>query len=499
MIDYALYCRLKQLNEQGLSSVQIGQMIGINEKTVRKWLEKKNYTQRKKSAHSSKLDPFNHQIEQWLGQADFTAVQIYQKLQKVGYDGGRSILGDYLRRIRPRHHRAYQTLHFAPGEAAQVDWGACQGIQIGGTRRRLSFLCVVLCHSRHLFVQCFLQERIEHLLAGLSQAFTFFGGIPHSIIVDNMKTAVNKHRIGQAPEFHPRFVDFCRHFGTQPVACTPRRPNEKGRVESAVGYIKGNFFNGRDLSQLPSDAPLESINALIRVWLDEIANARQHRETRSRPCDMLPTDQAAMLPLNLNLADTAVTLTAYANNRCRVVCETNRYSVPPALSQKQVTLHRGHDRIGIYYQGKLVASHLRSYERYKDIVDPEHQRELIEQYHRSRADSERLAFEALDPIAPIWLTNLGQHHPNSLHHIRQILRLTDLHGTSAVAHALRQSHDFSIYTWHTVQNLIERQMRGDQPLPQPMAPTASSRPLLELRLPSPDLSIYPGNPPSSHP
>lgn len=494
MIDYSLYCRIKQLDQQGHSAVQIGSMLEINEKTVRKWLDAKTFTQRKESSGTSKLDAFKPQIEQWLGQADFTAVQIYQKLQKIGYGGGRSILGDHLRRIRPRNHRAYQTLHFSPGEAAQIDWGSYQGMQIGGTRRRLSFLCVVLCHSRYLFFQCFAQERIEHLLAGLWQAFTFFGGVPQSLIVDNMKTAVNQHRIGQSPEFNPRFVDFCRHFGTQPVACTPRRPNEKGRVESAVGYIKGNFFNGRDLTQLPSDAPLESINSLARVWLDEIANSRQHRETRLRPCDCLASDQAAMPPVNLNAVDTGVTLTAYANNRCRVVCETNRYSVPPALSQKQVSLHRSHDRISIYHQGKLIASHPRSYDRHKDIVDPEHQRELIEQYRRSRADSERLTFEALDPIAPIWLTNLGQHHPNALHHIRQILRLADLHGTPAVARALAQSHDFGIYTWHTVQNLIEQQLRGKQPLAQPMSPTEASRPLLDLRLPEPDLSHYLGNP-----
>ncbi len=501
MIDYAAYCLIKQHAANGHSSPQIAAMTGMNEKTVRKWLRKKAYQQRKALPRGSKLDAFKTQIAEWLGQADFTTVQIYQKLQKLGYTGGRSIVGEHLRVIRPRHHRAYQTLHFAPGEAAQVDWGTYESVQIGGTRRRVSFLCVVLCHSRYLYVECFLQERIEHVLAGLDHAFTYFGGVPRSIIVDNMKTAVNEHRPGQAPVFNPRFMDFCRHFATQSVACTPRRPNEKGRVESAVGYIKGNFFNGHDLRQLPADAPLESLNAQLRIWLDEIANKREHRELKARPCDVLAADQAAMLPLNLNPVDTGVTLTARVTNRCRVVCETNRYSVPPELSQKQIILHRSHERISIYHQSKLMASHVRHYGRYQDIMDPEHQSALLQQHQRSRADSERLAFEALDPVAAIWLVNLARHHPNGTHHIRQILRLADLHGTPAVARALRESHDFCIYTWHTVQNLLERHLRGQLPAAQPMAPTASSRPLLELRLPGPDLSHYPGNPspPSSEP
>ena len=494
MMDYATYCRIRQLDREGHSSAQIARMLTMNEKTIRKWLAKKDYQQRKAPARGSKLDAFKPQIAQWIGQADFTTVQIYQKLQKAGYNGGRSILGEYMRRIRPRHQRAYQTLRFEPGEAAQIDWGSYGSVQIGNTRRRVSFLTVVLCHSRLLYAECFVQERIEHLLAGLDHAFARFGGVPRRLIVDNMKTAVIEHRPGQAAVFNARFVDFCRHFATDPQACTPKRPNEKGRVESAVGYIKGNFFNGRDLDALPAEAPLESLNAQLRLWLEETANRRQHRETRARPCDLLAAEQAAMLPLNANAPDIAVTLTARVTNRCRVVCETNRYSVPPELSQKQVTLRRSHDRIVIYYQHKLMASHCRSYQRHAEILDPEHQIALLNQYQRTRADARRLLFEELDPVAPLWLLNLAKHHPNTDHHIRQILLLADLHGKPAVAHALRQSHDFAIYTWHTVQNLLQRQLRGELPAAGPMAPTSATRPLLELRLPSPDLSHYPGNP-----
>jgi transposase len=493
MIDYATYCRIRLKAAEGHSSARIAQEVGLNEKTVRKWLAKKGYQARETAVRESKLQPFKSTIKHWIEQADFTTVQIYQKLKKVGYEGGRSIVGGYMRKIRPRRHRAYQTLHFAPGEAAQVDWGTYGSLKIGSTRRRVSFLCVVLCHSRMLYFECFLQESLEHVMAGLANAFAYFQGVPHTLIVDNMKTAVSSHRLGCAPKYNARLQDFCRHYGASLSACTPFRPNEKGQVESGVGYVKGNFFNGRDLDALPADVPLASLNAHARQWLEETANVRGHRELNARPRDVFPVEQAALLPLNANPCDTGQLVCVRVTNRCRVHCETNRYSVPAVCSQKQIQLHRYHDRLNFYYQGKLVATHPRSYDRHQQIVDPEHLREILDYQRRCQAAREQLAFEALDPVAPVWLANLRQFHPNHLHHLRQILRLSDLHGCGAVARALRQSHDFNIYTWHTVQNLIERHLRGELPAPQPMSATAATRPLLEIRLPGPDLSQYPGH------
>lgn len=495
MIPYAQYCQIQELARQGFSNTKIAAQSGINEKTVRKWREKKSYHQRTGTKRPSKLEAYKPLIAQWLGQADFTIVQILGRLRKEGYQGGRSILSDYIAQIRPKTHRAYQSVQYAPGEAAQIDWGNYESLQIGETRRRLSFLCVVLCHSRMLYVEAFLQERIEHVLGGLCNAFAYFGGVPHSLIVDNMKTAVIEHRPGCAPKFNTRFHDFCHHFGSAPHACTPRAPFQKGRVESGVQYTKGNFFHGRDLSQLPRDTPLESLNAQLRAWMEETANVREHKETRRRPIDLLSAERAAMHPVNLNPCDTGQLVTARVTNRCRVHCDGNRYSVPPAYSQKQIQLHRYHDRLCFYHQGKLIARHPRSYDRGQQIVDADHQQALIDQHARGKAAADHLAFEALSDLAPLWLQNLRLLQPNALHHLRQILRLCELHSEADIAWALEESHRYEVYTWSCVSHLLERRHRQErQPPPIPMAPTAASRGLLELRLPGPDLSRYPGNP-----
>lgn len=493
MIEYARYCQIKELAAQGFSDAKIAAHTGLNEKTVRKWRRRPSYHQRRGAPRESKLDPFKPTVARWLAEADFTVVQVYQRLLKEGYGGGRSIVGDYIRSVRPKTHRAYRTLHFEPGEAAQVDWGAYGSLQVGTARRRLSFLCVVLCSSRMMYVEAFVQERIEHVLGGLDNAFAYFGGVPRALIVDNMKTAVTEHRPGCPPKFNARFLDFCGHFGTSPRACTPRAAWEKGRVEAGVGYVKGSFFNGRDLGGLPAGRPLESLNALLRLWMEETANVRQHRETGRRPLDLSGAERAAMLPLNPNPCDTGQTVTARVTNRCRVHCDGNRYSVPPAYSQKQVHLHRSYDRLCLYYQGRLIARHARCYERGRQIVDPEHEAALIEQQGRGLAARDVLAFESMGPLAAVWLANLQRHHPNHLHHVRRVLRMRDLHGEETVLRALEESGRFGVYTWPAVGHLIECWQRAaGRPAPAAMAPTASSRALLEIRLPRPDLSHYPG-------
>ena len=108
------------------------------------------------------------------------------------------------------------------------------------------------------------------------------GGVPSKIMVDNLKSAVLQRLAGTAPVFNPRYHDFARHHGFTIVPCNVGRGNEKGRVESGVGYVKKNFLHGIE----PTD--FNSIQAAAQVWLDTIANVRIHGETQPRPAGTRP-------------------------------------------------------------------------------------------------------------------------------------------------------------------------------------------------------------------
>ena len=201
-----------------------------------------------------------------------------------------SILKEFVRRVRPVRKPAYLTLEFAPGECAQVI-GAAVVVSVGGTRRRLSFFVLVFCYSRRMYLEFTLGQGMEHFLACHQQAFEACGGVPGKIMIDNLKTGVLSHRLGERAQFHPRYLDLAAHYGFRPVACAVRKPNEKGRVENGVGYVKKNFLAGLEL---PSFA---AVNPAAEQWLRTVANVRIHGETRRKPLEMFEEEKPRLKAL----------------------------------------------------------------------------------------------------------------------------------------------------------------------------------------------------------
>jgi len=126
-------------------------------------------------------------------------------------------------------------------------------------------------------VEFTVSQTMEHFLACHEHAFTALGGVPSKIMVDNLKSAVLQRLAGAAPVFNPRYLDFARHHGFAIEACNVARGNEKGRVESGVGYVKKNFLHGLELTDF------STIHAAAQVWLDTIANVRITAKRNSDP------------------------------------------------------------------------------------------------------------------------------------------------------------------------------------------------------------------------
>src|SRR5438552_1063610 len=121
--------------------------------------------------------------------------------------------------------------------------------------------------GRQMFVEFTVSQTMEHFLACHAHAFAALG-VPSKIMVDNLKSAVLQRLAGAAPVFNPRYLDFARHHGFAIEACNVARGNEKGRVESGVGYVKKNFLHGLELTDF------STIHAAAQVWLDTVANVR---------------------------------------------------------------------------------------------------------------------------------------------------------------------------------------------------------------------------------
>src|SRR5262249_52313908 len=301
----------------------------------------------------SKLDPFKPEIVRMLERYPYSAAQVFQRLREQGFAGGYSLVKAYVCTVRPRRQAAFLTLAFAPGECAQVDWGSFGSVRVGQTQRRLSFFVMVLCYSRMLYVEFTVSQTMEHFLACHQQAFEFFGGIPHKVMVDNLKSAVLHRALGETPVFNPKYLDFATHHGFTIAPCNVGKGNEKGRVENGVGYVKKNFLAGLELPDF------SALNPAARQWLDMVANVRLHSETREQPVQAWHTDRPYLSPLPMHPFDIATVSQVRASRQFRITLDTNRYSVPAHYAGQALTLKTYPDRLCLYHGDTLIARHAR--------------------------------------------------------------------------------------------------------------------------------------------
>jgi transposase len=488
MIDYDLYCKMMHLKRnEGLNAAQIADALAVDVRTVRKWLQRNAFAPRTGLQRAGKLDPFKREIGRLLEAHPYSAMQIHQRICQQGFAGGYTIVKDYVRKVRPPKVRAFLTLSFAPGECAQVDWGSYGTVAVGAALRRLSFFVMVLCYSRMMYVQFTVSQTMEHFLDCHQNAFEYFGAVPKRVMVDNLKSAVLKRIVGQAPVFNPRYLDFAAHCGFDITACNVGKGNEKGRVENGVGYVKKNLLAGLDIPDFTALAPTAA------HWLDTVANVRIHGETREKPVVLFEKERPCLNRLPVKRYDVATVYPVRATNQFRVTFDTNRYSVPAEYASRALIAKLSPEWICIYHDNRLIARHVRCYDRHRDIEDPDHPKQLLLWRKKAREQKIVMRFMSLSPKAAGYYRKLEQRRMNPYHHVQKIVALSEIHGTEAVARALEDAFVFEAFSCEYIANLLEQRSR---PVVSPGALHLTRRQdLLELEVESADLSLYQENSP----
>src|SRR5207253_9193751 len=116
----------------------------------------------------------------------------------------------------------------------------------------------------------------------------------------------------------------------------------------------------------------EDYLALAPRWRDEVANVRRHETTRERPVDRFQQERALLRPLPSTPFDTDEVVPAVVSPHARIEFDGNRYSTPPEFVRKPVTVRATRDELRLLHEGRVVAQHVRSYERRQLIVLPDH-------------------------------------------------------------------------------------------------------------------------------
>ena len=323
---------------------------------------------------------------------------------------------------------------------------------------------------------------MEHFLACHQHAFEFFGGMLKTVMVDNLTSAVLQRALGEAPVFHPKYLDCATHHGFPIAPCHVGKGNEKGRVENGVGYVKKHFLAGLEIPDFSALGPA------ARHCLDTGANVRLHGETRDTPTALWHTERPSLHPLPLHPFDIATVSQVRASRQFRVTLETNRYSVPAHYAGHALTLKTSPDRLCLYRGDTLIARHARRYDRFQDVEDPDHPKPLLEQRKKARDHQLFRRFLPLSPRAEAYDLKLEERRLNPHHHMRKIVALSDLYDPESVARALEDALVYEAFSSESIANLLEPRARCT---PEASALHLTRRAdLLEVSLEQPALSIY---------
>jgi len=434
------------------------------------------------------LDRYRPQIDALLAKyPGLSAVRVKEEISRgeEGYRGTVYPVRRYLCRVRPSRGRVYQEVFYEPGEAMQVDWGDCGRLVIGQTVRRVSVFVAVLCYSRMCYIEFSLSQRKADFYRGVVHALEFFQGSPRKLIVDNLKAAV-LNGSGRHACFHPDFLALCGHFYLEPIACAARDPESKGIVEGGVRYIKGSALAGRG-EELTT---WEAYGRLAPWWRDEVANVRLHAATKQRPVDRFQQERPHLRPLPAVPFNTDEVLPVVVTSHARVGYDGNRYSVPPALARKPVTLRANAAEVWIVDEGREVTRHARCYERGQLIVRPEDRLAALKLRRRRQASQCEEEFDALGTLAREFHLKLLSMPVKTTVHLRRLLGLVRLYGRQDVLAAIVRALEYKIHDAAYVEALLlQERRRRELPSPTPLQP--KRRELIEdIHLEEPDPARY---------
>lgn len=458
MLEVDMKTTIKTLYQKGYNKTQIGRMLGIDRKTVRKVLkddvnQKENGQGIQDSVWPSMLDEYREYIEIQLSK-ELSITRIHQDLQKeFGVECGYTTLRDYVAKLRRNTPHAYMVLHSLPGEEAQVDFGYIGTLKVNGSPRKAWVFVMSLSYSRYMYAAITLDQSVQTFIRCHTEAFHYFGGVPQTVKIDNLKAAIVETDFYE-PTVQRTYAAFAQHYGFLPNPCRVYTPTDKGKVESNVKYVKDNCFKGRDFAQL------QEAQRFLSEWLSDTANRRKHGTTGKQPEKVfLEAEREKLAPLPAQDFIFSKSGSATVRTDCHIVHEGNFYSVPYAYIGMDVDVIEVNHLLKIYYAGKEIALHsLCENAKGEHVTDKNHypstknvsQKELLSSYRAKMAEVGSGATAFLEAFKD---TEMYQcHHYRS---ISGILALRKKYGDAAVDKACARACHYGNITYRAVKKICE--------------------------------------------
>jgi len=358
---------------RGVSIKELSRRTSLDRNTVRRALRASEPPRYSRPTGESKLDPFKDEIHRLLREdPKLPGVRVRELIEPLGFRGGKTIVDDYLRELRPLlcpPPRTFQRTSYRAGELCQFDvWELSDRIRVGlGENRRGYVVVACLGYSRAGAGALVFSKRAPDLIWGIARCLWSLGGLPQALVWD--REGALHARDGRPTD---EFAAFCGRLKVDWRFCEAADPQAKGVVERLQGYLETNFERGRRFAN-PADFQLQ-----LDDWFGK-ANARTHKALRCRPVDRLGAEREAMDPLPaFPDLDRRVVTRVPAQPFVRV--DTCDYSLDPRLVGRRVEVRVSQTEVlaTALDTGELAARHERSFARHRTITALDHGRLLRE-------------------------------------------------------------------------------------------------------------------------
>lgn len=360
---------------EGLSIKEITRRTGHSRNTIRAALrstEPPSYGPR--TPRPSKLDPHKPKIHELLKADGAIPSQVIgERIAEAGYRGGKTILDDYVRELRPVFNppRTFQRTHYEPGQLVQFDlWEPKEPIPVGhGQTRRGWVVSSCSGYSRAGAGALIFSKQAPDILWGMSRCLAELGALPRKVVWDR-EGAI--HRGGGQPT--DAFAAFCGELGLGWVILDPGDCQAKGMLERLHDFIEKSFEPARAFAN-----PLDYQHQLDR-WFAERANPRLHRGIRAVPAQRLASERESMRALPERMPPSTIRRVIRVPSQPYLRWDTNDYSLDPRFAGRRVEVLVGQREIAAVAldSGEIATRHRRSFAKHLTFTDPAHQRALDE-------------------------------------------------------------------------------------------------------------------------
>jgi len=409
----------------------------------------------------SSAEPHRELITRWAAEG-ISGVVIHAALcREHGYTGSYSAVRRMLGTVAAsRPPEATVRLQFAPGEAAQVDFGAGPRLYDPARNevRRTWCFVMTLCFSRHQYVEFVWDQTVATWLGCHRRAFEWFAAVPARLIIDNAKCAITK-ACARDPLVQRSYAECAEGYGFKIDPCPPSDPAKKGIVERGVAYVKGNFLPLRQFRDLAD------LNAQARRWVMEEAGTRIHGTTREPPLTRFAVEKPLLRPLPAIAPDLGTWTKVRLHRDCHVQFDGCYYSAPFPLIGRELWLRATDGAVALYQDYRQVALHPRGRRRgqrftVRDHLPPDAQAFFAHDRDWCVEQARRIGVACAELITRL----LADRIVERLRAAQSTLRLAETYGPARLEAACRRALAHDSPSYHTVKTILAGGF-DQQPLP----------------------------------